>query len=68
MKLYYAKSIDGKKTIQFEGETLVVNQPFLFEYLVKLNNEKVKETKNTINMKDYVIMEVEAEIKQNEKK
>ena len=68
MKLYYAKSIDGKKTIQFEGETLVVNQPFLFEYLVKLNNEKIKETKNTINMKDYVIMEVEAEIKQNEKK
>ena len=68
MKLYYAKSIDGKKTIQFEGETLVVNQPFLFEYLVKLNNEKVKETKNTINMKDYLIMEVEAEIKQNEKK
>lgn len=68
MKLYYAKSIDGKKTIQFEGKTLVVNQPFLFEYLVKLNNEKVKETKNTINMKDYLIMEVEAEIKQNEKK
>ena len=67
MKLYYAKSVDGKKTIQFRGETVVFNQPFLFEYLVKLRNEKVND-ESKIDIKDYQIMEIEAEIKHEGKR
>lgn len=60
MKMYYAKSVDGRKTLQFRGETLVCNQPFLFEHLVKMNN---KMSTKTISMKDYQIMEIEMEVK-----
>lgn len=66
IKLYYAKSIDGKKTIQFRDKTLVVNDPFLFEYIASMSNEKNKD--EIIDMKDYVIFEVEIEGEINEKK
>lgn len=73
MKLYYAKSVDGKKTIQFRGKTLITNDPFIFEHIVKLTNEKannytIKGKPATIDMKDYQIMEVEIEGEINEKK
>ena len=73
MKMYYAKSIDGKKTIQFHGETLVVNHPFFFEFVTKLVNEKNKDfTVNgksvEINMKDYEIIEIDMEVISNEQK
>lgn len=66
MKMYYAKSVDGKKTIQFRGETFVCNHPFLFEYLVNLRNEKV-DKKNQIDMKNYQIMEIEMEVVDEDK-
>ena len=68
MKLYYAKSVDDKKTIQFEGKTLITNSPFLFEFVTKLVNEKNNYKGETIDMKDYKIMEVEIEGKINEGK
>ena len=66
MKLYYAKSVDDKKTIQFEGKTLITNSPFLFEFVTKLVNEKGKG--ELIDMKDYKIIEVEIEGKINDEK
>lgn len=68
MKMYYAKSVDGRKTLQFRGETLIANDPFIFEYIVKLTNEKaknytIKGKPATIDMKDYQIMEIEMEVK-----
>lgn len=63
MKFYYARSIDGKRTLQFRGETLVCNNPFIFEHLVKLNNSKFTiKGKKPIDMKEYEIMELEGEI------
>lgn len=73
IKLYYAKSIDGKKTIQFRDKTLIVNDPFLFEYIASMSNEKNKDVqidgeKATIDMKEYQIFEIEIEGTVNEKK
>ena len=65
IKMYYARSVDGKKTIHFRGETLICNHPFLFEHISKLTNEKCK--KPIIDMKNYEIIEVEMEY-DNEKK
>lgn len=67
MKFYIARHVDKTKTIQFEGKTIVVNVPFLFEYLVKLNNERYKNVVNKngnklIDMKDYEIIELEGEL------
>lgn len=66
IKLYYAKSIDGKNTIKFRGKTLIANDPFLFEYIASMSNEKNKD--EIIDMKHYVIFEVEIEGEINEKK
>lgn len=66
IKLYYAKSVDGKKTIQFRGKTLIVNDPFLFEHVAELTNDKLE--KPIIDMKEYQIFEIEIEGTVNEKK
>ena len=73
MKLYYAKSVDGRKTIQFRGETLVCNNPEMFHFVTNLVNEKIRKSEPNnespfIDMKDYMIVEVEADIRQKETK
>ena len=61
--MYYAKSIDGKKTIQFHGETLVCNNPHLIDYLIDAFNKKTDGV--TICKKDYQIIEVNMEMIDN---
>lgn len=40
MKLYKAEYDDGS-VVSFMGEPLVCNNPYLFEYLIQIENEKI---------------------------
>lgn len=60
MKLYYAKHVDGKKTLQYGGNTLFVSAPFLFEFLVNCVKDKYE---SDLDMKDYNIFSIDVEEK-----
>lgn len=68
IKLYYAKHVNSNATIQFQGTTLVTNNPFIFEFITNFVNEKIGNEESKIDMKNFEIIEVEIEGEVNEKK
>ena len=65
MKLYYARFKRGPKAVLcFEDQPLITNNPALFPFLIRVNNEKALFPSGVMDVNNLEIVELKAKVKE----
>ena len=65
MKLYYAQTkTEPKEMLLFNGQPLIVSNPDLFLFLIRINNEKAKFPALVMDENNYEVVELKAKVKE----